>query len=220
MRIALGVPTLTRYDLLPKLIASAERGETRPEWYVIVDNGGGLETEAHWFPSGAEVVQPGWNLGVAASWNIIMERVPEATHVLLVGDDVELEARTLSALVVSAEAGAGFAIPEHQAGSAFSCFLLARWLYEKVGPFDEQFWPAYFEDNDYHHRMRRLGEDFTVSRGVGYEHVVSATMKSFSPEELDQHHARFRACREYYVRKWGGEPGHERYERPFDGQSG
>ena len=35
----------------------------------------------------------------------------------------------------------------------FSCFMIHRDTYKKVGPFDEEYWPAYYEDNDYHVRI-------------------------------------------------------------------
>jgi GT2 family glycosyltransferase len=34
----------------------------------------------------------------------------------------------------------------------FSCFMVRPDIFEKIGTFDENFKPAYFEDNDYHRR--------------------------------------------------------------------
>ena len=75
----LGVATLWSYDQLDKLLRSAERGTEPPTGYVIVDNGGFYETSRAEAIVGrrrgvtVECVTPGSNLGVAASWNRILD---------------------------------------------------------------------------------------------------------------------------------------------------
>jgi GT2 family glycosyltransferase len=96
----------------------------------------------------------------------------------------------------------------------FCVFLLKRFAFERVGRFDERFYPAYFEDNDYHRRMKLAGIKEAFVEDTGYEHVGSATLKSFSPEETQEHHRNFVRLRELYVLKWGGLPGAEIYETP------
>jgi GT2 family glycosyltransferase len=99
----------------------------------------------------------------------------------------------------------------------FSCFMVRSSLFEKAGYFDEMFWPAYFEDNDFHRRMGIAGVTETIAP-CGYDHMNSATMKKYTKDELELHHERFLACRAYYVSKWGGMPGAERFTVPFDGK--
>ena len=41
----------------------------------------------------------------------------------------------------------------------FSCFMISENTLDKVGWFNEVFYPAYFEDNDYHHRIKIIGGD-------------------------------------------------------------
>ena len=48
--------------------------------------------------------------------------------------------------------------------------------------------------------------------------INSGTMKAYSKEETELHHVRFRACRDYYIEKWGGLPHEERFAEPFNGQ--
>jgi len=210
--LTLGVPTLRRYDLLELLITTAKEGERKPDEYVVVDNGGSLGQR--WWLGDVKVVTPGKNLGVAGGWNEIM-RQSTGDHVLIVGDDVRLHKDTLVEMERVALGGAGFVRSGH--APAFSCFLLARWLFEKVGPFDERFWPAYFEDNDYHRRMKLLGYDFATAP-VSYDHVGSATIKSFSEAEMSTHHARFEANKQKYIAKWGGPPHAEVFTVPFNGR--
>lgn len=46
---------------------------------------------------------------------------------------------------------------EEWAGLCWSCFLLQGWLIDKVGHFDEHYWPAYMEDQDFEHRLNLQG---------------------------------------------------------------
>ena len=75
--IVLGVPVLSRYDLLERLLASAEAGTVKPDRYLIVDNGRQLDVRSPGISRAVErgatvsVLSPGRNLGVAASWNAI-----------------------------------------------------------------------------------------------------------------------------------------------------
>ena len=98
----------------------------------------------------------------------------------------------------------------------FSCFMLTPEVVEKVGYFDESFYPAYFEDNDYAYRMSLAGL-LTKVRQVktGMKHIGSATITAFTPEQLAKHHRNFNKNSEYYTQKWGGQPHHEHYKTPF-----
>jgi len=92
----------------------------------------------------------------------------------------------------------------------FSCFMIDRRLPEIVGKFDENFIPAYFEDNDMHYRIQLAGCKAGCTYSAPYYHFGSQTAK---PESF---HETFRANREYYVRKWGAAPGQETFAKPFN----
>jgi len=99
-------------------------------------------------------------------------------------------------------------------GPDFSCFLISRECHERYR-FDEGFTPAYFEDNDYHRRMQLAGAgDKIYSVNVPYLHYGSATINR-SEKAREGWNAQFEQSRSYYVRKWGGLPGEERYKVPF-----
>lgn len=222
MKIVLGVPTLNRYDLLPKLLASAEAGTRKPDGYVIVDNGGKLRAED--LSCGTTVFDPNscriailqqiHNIGVGPAWNLMARRelTSDDVRLLICGDDVVLHEDTIAGLErVMEETDADFvsALCQHN----FSCFMMRARLFEKIGYFDENFCPAYFEDNDFSYRMR-LANICTATAG-SFEHVGSATLKAFTPEQTEEHHGSFRALQTYYIRKWGGEPGKEAHIFPF-----
>lgn len=225
MTVTLAVPTLRRYDLLAQLlIPSAERGSRKPDRYFVVDNGGGFDPVAYGVPSDKTTVhKAGRNLGVSASWNVAFNTVlpsDDAGYLIMACDDMDLYGTTVEALVAAAVAHpeVGYFWPQHNAHTMFGVYLMRRWCFDKVGPFDENFWPAYFEDNDYCYRLKLCGVPIMEVPGCGMNHVGSATIATYNVDEMNDHHARFNACSSYYMRKWGGAPHNERYTVPFNGK--
>jgi hypothetical protein len=101
-----------------------------------------------------------------------------------------------------------------EAGAMFCVFLIKHECWQRVGRFDESFWPGYFEDDDYHRRMKLIGiEEFQVP-DTDYYHHVSATLKTLSPTERGVQSTQFVRNREYYIHKWGGLPGRETLSSP------
>ena len=84
----------------------------------------------------------------------------------------------------------------------FSCFMITRSCYTKVGPFDEHFIPAYREDQDYHRRMTLAGVE-AVCIDIPFLHRASATTKR-NPEKSEQVAQLDQFRKEYYSHKWGG----------------
>jgi GT2 family glycosyltransferase len=98
----------------------------------------------------------------------------------------------------------------------FSAFLLNRGCWEAVGPFDESFFPAYFEDNDYHYRMRLSGLRAISCPPAVFYHFGSRTQYEAAGKPVVGS-PQFERNRAYYIRKWGGPPGKERRNKPFAG---
>jgi len=97
----------------------------------------------------------------------------------------------------------------------FSCFLISREGYGLIGEFDERFYPAYFEDNDYHYRAKLLKKRLVKTSTALYYHYGSRTIKG-NVAIKETVNAYYEQNREYYKEKWGGEPGEEKYKIPFD----
>ena len=97
----------------------------------------------------------------------------------------------------------------------FSCFLLKSSTVEKIGFFDENFQPAYFEDNDYHRRMKLAGIRAAKTTRALYYHYQSQTKKDNPDIENEIRHTYLRN-EGYYVKKWGGRVGHEQFKTPFN----
>ena len=100
----------------------------------------------------------------------------------------------------------------------FSAFIISRDCWEKVGEFDEAFAPAYFEDNDYHYRMKLLGiEAVSVPIAIFY-HFGSRTQNSAREDNMPMvSHELFEKNRAYMIEKWGSTSAEDiRYKYPFN----
>lgn len=181
---------------------------------------------------------------LSASWNngILQAKDIECDLVLVINDDVLLAPHTLQGLVESwmqKQSGVvmitgqnirnSFDFPDQilkyqcplnedeviGGGPDFSCFLTSPEILDIVGKFDENFIPAYFEDNDYHRRIDLLGYKAVSSSWAHYYHYGSTTQNYIDgqpvvmPFEFEQN-------RNYYSNKWGGEPGKETYTNPYN----
>jgi GT2 family glycosyltransferase len=204
------VPTLCRYDLLERLIRSAEAGSLLPSGYVIIDNGGSYSRETLNALLGeraalAELITPGENLGVAASWNRFLDLAGDET-VVISNDDVVL-ARSTFADIAHELHGHDFV------GDGWALFAQTAECTRRAGYYDENFWPGYHEDCDYDLRLdrarvrRRWGG---ATRAVEHESWAS-TRALGNPDWINDGRLRNRA---YFVAKWGAE--NPRWEGPAD----
>ena len=95
----------------------------------------------------------------------------------------------------------------------------ARGMFERVGLFDENFWPIYGEDGDI---SRRIHVALAESGKTGAWRCVDAdawiTMYGHS-QRLAGIVADQPTLWAYYARKWGGASGQERFSRPFGDDS-
>ncbi len=96
----------------------------------------------------------------------------------------------------------------------FSAYMINKKCWDEVGEFDEGFEPAYFEDNDYHRRMQLAHIKSVVYPPALFFHFGSRTQNEAVGKPIVSS-PRFEANRNYYVGKWGGTPGTERFDRPF-----
>jgi GT2 family glycosyltransferase len=91
----------------------------------------------------------------------------------------------------------------------FACFGLTAELVAEVGYLDERFAPAYFEDNDYHYRVRLAGFELRNAPGCTITHARSATLQVMSEPERQLLAMRFKQNLALYRQKWGGVVGQE-----------
>ncbi len=74
----------------------------------------------------------------------------------------------------------------------FSCVITKREVLDKIGVFDENFFPAFFEDNDLKYRAIEAGYGIYVTNEAGFYHFGSVTSTDHS-ENLEKNRAYYYA---------------------------
>jgi GT2 family glycosyltransferase len=165
-------------------------------------------------------------LGVAGAWNLGLRKLfneAGAERVLVTNQDVILRPDTYETLLkedadfVTAVSTREPNLLEGPSGGRrphpdFSCYCISKICYNRVGPFDESYYPAYFEDNDYHIRMAKAGIE-AYCLDFPFYHYGAGTMKNATEEELAQYYGPgFLHSKQYFQSKWGVLPGTKQYE--------
>lgn len=101
----------------------------------------------------------------------------------------------------------------------FSAFMINKKMIEEVGWFDTGFYPAYFEDNDMHYRIQLAGLEAICCPTSLFYHFASKTQSDPKYPGGFTSNEQFNNCKSYFIRKWGGMPGHETFRHPFDDKS-
>ncbi len=96
----------------------------------------------------------------------------------------------------------------------FSCFLIRRWVWEKVGPFDERYLIAYCEDADYHVRMHRAKVDAKCI-DIPFLHHAAATINSLPVWERERVERQADLNRALFKKEYGCEVGSAEYYALF-----
>ena len=159
MRLCIGIPTINRADLLRESLASL--AETCPDAHVIIVDNGHQGIDALLDEVGRRygrntLIENAQNKGVAGSWNQLARIAwdHDHAHVWIANDDIVLgrdERQVLEA--ISRRPERVLRAPE----ARYASFVLPRAVHHSVGSFDESFFPAYCEDDDYEERLDRAG---------------------------------------------------------------
>lgn len=173
------------------------------------------------------------NKAISSVWNKQSLRAfsEGCDYVLIINDDSWLYYKTLDKLVdYMKETGIILVsgtnshkdelfteVERGPAGLDFSCFLIREETFDTVGLFDENFFPAYAEDNDYHYRIKLLGlPSYGLSDALFYHKNDGSNTKARLVAEGKWQDQNYRNCIDYYTRKWGGKPHQERFKIPFN----
>ena len=165
------------------------------------------------------------NRGCSITWNDAIEYVyflkPNYySSLIFVNDDIEfLENSFVDFVQASLE---NPDIPVITSGDisadGYSVFSYSRFAYEKIGFFDENIRPAYFEDADFATRIEKLNLNYKEHK-ININHIGSASgSNSEAKHELESIH--LPRTKGYYHKKWNnpvifnGFP--TRYPWPFD----
>jgi GT2 family glycosyltransferase len=228
------VLTLTHNNLAltQKCIWSALRQDI-PARVWAVDNGSSDGSDKwlkayHWLLYGFAM-----NAGVSAGWNLGLKTLfkePETESVLVVGNDTQLAPwayRLLLAYNLPFVTGVASddlwqinqPIPNHgdplplQARPDFSCFLMKREAWERVGQFNEGM-KHYASDCDWHLRAHRMGIKLWKAC-VPFYHERSSTLRLASPQDRDEIQRQANEDRAYFYNLYRCLPGQEEYYALF-----
>lgn len=217
-----GIPSINLYRYLVQTVESIKSNTGIK--ILLVDN---LSTDGtrEWIQqSSHEKILNPENYGVARSWNQILYwglSHDNCEIIYILNNDIVLhpeaiDLMTESVLINGKEAISGLNIgsnPSMLSSAArsasryspsmnFCCFGLTPKTIKRVGFFDEAFKLAYFEDNDYHNRMRLEGIDNSCDMWALFSHYGSRAIK----EGGVHHEPHFTNNRNYFKRKWGFDP--------------
>lgn len=212
MKFVLGIPFVNREDLLRRAVNSVSAMWPHT---VIVDNSDvGLDPSA--WP--VEILASHVPLSFSQTMNLLqrLAKTRSCDVLCYMHNDAEACAGTAEQFLLTLEQAHasrprwGVAFTHYDTLAAVNMKMVAE-----VGAWDTTL-PQYFADNDYYRRIRLAGWE-VIDTGLPVIHVEggSRTINNDSQRIL-ANSVTFPLYERYYAAKWGGPPGRESYERPFN----
>jgi len=152
--LLIGIPYFNRYDLLEKNISSLKnKGDI-----MIINNSINNQSnyDALRFLSNIAIVDQTMNIGVSASWNLILKYAIKYKykHVLITSTDVEHKEGNIELALEDFERSKDCFLGHIE---DYNSFYIDPKIVDIVGWFDENYYPAYCEDTDYTYRIYLAG---------------------------------------------------------------
>lgn len=194
---------------IESLLRADSAAGLKPDEILLVDNSKKGDWAQHY---GLEVYRDpeGHNLGVARSWNVGAERVLEGKLDYLVLMSASMRFGPIMHTTWRRQMKKFWGATAIEAdGHSWHLIAIHRSVFETIGIFDGNFYPAYFEAIDFAYRMRMKDLENmwprvwvnALSQGVAlHNQLVSVP----APPLL-----------QYYAEKWGGPKGEETFTQPF-----
>lgn len=214
------IPTINRKDLLLEAIIPIDNQLNYFDELIIIDNGNqniyqDIKNLHLVKENKLKLLEQSRNLGVAGSWNLGISMSKDKDFILFLNDDVVIgmdQLKTIHKNVLYKDFWLA------TGNCLWSMFLLSMhcceyFLNKDSYVFDENFYPAYFEDNDFHYRLLLADKN---------KHIYSPEMNpiifrnSMTIQKDPSLNFRFTHNQQYYIQKWGGTPGNEIYTKPFN----
>lgn len=228
------IPTINRKDLLMEALIPINNQLDQFEKLLIIDNGNqDIENSIRHLElfkqNKVEVYIPGSNLGVGPSWNYGIQRFKDSDYLLFLNDDIVISDTQLNEIQqVLIDIEFWLATGNYH----WSMFMLSKecWEYflkQDGYVFDPSYYPAYFEDNDMHYRIILAYSSINGNTllypndnwHIGLKEMNPLIFRNSMTIQKDPKiNSGFGKNQTYFVRKWGGMPGHEKYRTPFNRQ--
>jgi hypothetical protein len=209
------LPVLTRTyadRAVASIVAPDSAFGLPPEEILVVDNTRDGSFPNLGLPSYRD--PEGHNLGVARSWNVGARRVLEEGLDYLVVVSASMLFGPILHTTWRWQLETFFGAPVIEAdGHSWHLIAFHRSAFERVGLFDENFYPGYFEAIDFGRRLALVGLEGgwprpwvnALSQGAALHNAVVST-----PAD---------PLLAYYAEKWGGAKGSETFDRPWGDQA-
>jgi GT2 family glycosyltransferase len=219
--------TRNNLELTKRAVASVYGQRVKAEAWVF-DNGSTDGTVAWAYELGILLGSMPFNAGVSFGWNFGLNELfgeRNYDHVLVCGNDTVLPEYLYAALLsyevpfvtgVAVDTMPGPELPERMPltpNPDFSCFLIRRGCWEKIGPFNPRLM-HYCGDTDMHVRAHRMGIPLWKAN-VPYLHFRSSTMNNASPQDRAVIQAQAEADRGQFRALYGCVPGEKSYDDLF-----
>lgn len=226
----LGIAVLNRADLLFRCIKSMDHPIGT---LFIVDNSNGKDKgilsvckligERN-FPNASVFgnirIESHKNKGCGPSWNYIIKNSQGPW--LIVGNDIAFLPGSLQAFDRTLDKHPNADVIF---GGGYNAFLMMEKGFKRIGDFDENFYPAYYEDVDHWRRAKLISAKLIGVPGFKKLHgdtndpkdgtKGSNTVRS-DPKLVRKNMITMTNNRAYYVKKWGGEPTKETFKTPYN----
>lgn len=177
---------------------------------ILVDNS--LDQFAKkYIERGAVVHSNPTNIGVSASWNIGTQS--DADFLFIISQSMRFN-KGFSEMISKLDQANEYGLLTTE---GFHCIGFTRKTFDTVGNFDEMFYPGYFEDNDFLYRLRLAGihgDGVHTLPKVELDAICQGNALTLKSGKIAN--VRFDILCNYYIRKWGGSPGHETFTKPFN----
>jgi hypothetical protein len=163
---------------------------------------------------------PYGNAGVAGAWNQCAKMFPEEQSWLIMNDDAYFLPGYLETIIKCARQHEHEPIIYLNHSNAYYAFVWSARGRKEFGEFDENLWPAYYEDCDYSVRLRAKGYNGYVYALEGKEPLPHGKPRTGGVN----YNALLQGCgllnREYWLRKWGNQDFHgaPTYQTPYNDQ--
>lgn len=218
MKITFLTLTISRFDLLQRLMESVHNQTRQADEIILIDNSNGKLDNYY----KANKVITANNLGVAQSLNRGLDMADPEGLLIISNDDNRLYPEAFEAFHDLARTHINHAFFSSKTDN-FSCYALRPKLaINSVGYFDEMFYPYAYEDNDYYRRIKLQNLYFIKTVNpvfeMGLDNKPSQTMQGENtPKEIK---TLIQQCYEgnrlRYIAKWGGPPQQEIFNIPFN----
>lgn len=206
-KFIVAIPTINRADLLNEALEKYFE-DFKDTHIAICDNG---KQDIITREENFMIYRPEENLGVSKSWNMLIDYADKikATHVLVLNDDIYLgKTEHEINMLIRNNTDADFINSFHN----WCSYILKVDAWKKAGKFDEEFFPAYFEDNSFDYKMTLIGAKKTWTSFLD-PFVYRNSMTIAKDPALNN---RFQQNRELYIQMWGGLPTEEKYTTKFN----